>query len=841
MPFLDAPDDSEDASLSSEKSREYQRRDAVTMDLMMHAACSSFDAWALLNDVPADAGPLAGSILAYRPPAAAGEPRQEVEVQRNGCVVLPPREDLSSDHDRSASAAAGRQATAQDFVYLHNARLSRCKFDGLNPKSVQGRRNAADLKLITDQAAALEMCFDRMREIRDLARRPGTNAAGISWMKRWRQFTAEVTHVEWVRWIWMKGADMTFIERRQEEGLVSLFAAYISKRVDTYSSLLQAVGHVFTWFLMNLQLAAPPMPYLRRFLKWCEKRMGQEVPFRKQRNALEPRHVLGLRQHWLGRAKQLFADQDFKRAAYFVNLLLALLAGVTFGFRTTELCPGKLFFLRSATQHETDAMDTTCSTSLYWERSTFDSLFKLKDGNAQCIAPMWRKTSGTGGRERQERLNQVQPFVRQDSNPINFVSNFVHLVQRYDRTPSLPVGVDIAIPVFRNTLTTLGVEAPAMDPDTFGRELVAAMAICFPTESESMVFGDAAMRMCATISWFMAGASEAEQRAMGTWTSSSYHLYMMAPLERMAFLQKQANAAQFTTAASLRKSTELPVITAKEIVAASLAATTERALTNDFGLGPEIYSDGEDDEDDFAPNDPAPTIQPAAHPMTSLPAPLPEDSSLRRHTSLCNELADEPTDPDSSGKFLKLDSLSDRMSAESARTSARAAPGPGRHPSGRLTNILPYLSNAQRSPPSSGDKRSAADAAQPEKRKPGRPVMTESAKAASKRQREIVAEEASAREFQRRRHNLQVQFNRGRREAVAAPPDATAPTSELAPGATDLQQASAIMLSALTPALASDLQDEIDTASGSITHEDETDFLNALLPPLTTNSTSQPP
>ena len=76
MPFLDAPDDSEDASLSSEKSREYQRRDAVTMDLMMHAACSSFDAWSRLNDVPADAGPLAGSILAYRPPAVAGEPRQ---------------------------------------------------------------------------------------------------------------------------------------------------------------------------------------------------------------------------------------------------------------------------------------------------------------------------------------------------------------------------------------------------------------------------------------------------------------------------------------------------------------------------------------------------------------------------------------------------------------------------------------------------------------------------------------------------------------------------------------------------------------------------------------------
>jgi hypothetical protein len=51
------------------------------------------------------------------------------------------------------------------------------KFDGLNPKSTHGRRNATDLNSITDQAATLEMCFDRMREIRDFARRPGTNAA----------------------------------------------------------------------------------------------------------------------------------------------------------------------------------------------------------------------------------------------------------------------------------------------------------------------------------------------------------------------------------------------------------------------------------------------------------------------------------------------------------------------------------------------------------------------------------------------------------------------------------------------------------------------------------------
>jgi hypothetical protein len=70
-------------------------------------------------------------------------------------------------------------------------------------------------------------------------------------MKRYRQFTAEVVHVEWVRWIWIKGSDMAWMERQQEECIMSLFAAYISKRVDTYSSLLQAVGHVFTWCTMS--------------------------------------------------------------------------------------------------------------------------------------------------------------------------------------------------------------------------------------------------------------------------------------------------------------------------------------------------------------------------------------------------------------------------------------------------------------------------------------------------------------------------------------------------------------------------------------------------------------
>ena len=776
MPFLDIPDTTEETTV------EHQRLNADTQAHMLATAGNSFEDWAERNDVPVDCGPLAGTIRAYAPAIVAGEERLAVDVQRSGCVTLPPREELSSTNDRTASAAAGRTTVAKDLVYIRNGSASVCTFDGLNPKSDQARRNADDLRKITSQAAALDMCFNRMREIRDLARRPGTNAAGLSWMKRWRQFTAEVVHVEWVRWVWIKGSAMTWVECRQEEGLMSLFAAYISKRVDTYSSLLQAVGHVFTWFLMNLQLAAPPMPYLRRFLKWCEKRMGQEVPFRKQRNALEPRHVLGIRQHWMDRARRYFRDQEFNRAAYFVNLLLALLAGVTYGFRTTELCPGKLFFLREASQTETDAMSTICANSLYWERRTFASFANLIDGDAQCIAPMWRKTSGTGNRERQERLNQAIPFVRQDSNPINFPANYIHLLEKYDRTPEMPPGVDIAIPAFRNTLKTTGVEAPALDPVTFQKELVAAVEICFPTEADTMVFGDAAMRMCATISWFMAGATEADQRAMGTWTSGAFHLYNMAPLEHMAFLQLHANAAQFTTANSLRKHTELPVISAAEINAASRAATAARADKNDFGLaGLDIYSDSDEES--------AESIEKNMF-TTDMPQPAAERTvhhDFEKHTALCAKLESSSETASASGEFFKLDVLSVRLEAESATTAAQTRPEPGPILAGPRAGKLPYLVNRQRPKPSQPPKASRTGVAPPEvKRGPGRPKHTLEQKTANKREREKLADEAYKAHCKRLRQDFQAHLNKGRRGAAQPSPavemtqtDQTTPTDTL--------------------------------------------------------------
>ena len=48
---------------------------------------------------------------------------------------------------------------------------------------------------------------------------------------------------------------------------------------------------------------------------------------------------------------------------------------------------------------------------------------------------MWHKTSGWGARAKQERLNQPVPFTRQDTNPINFVSNYIALLPRFDPTP----------------------------------------------------------------------------------------------------------------------------------------------------------------------------------------------------------------------------------------------------------------------------------------------------------------------------------------------------------------------------------------------------------------------
>jgi hypothetical protein len=83
--------------------------------------------------------------------------------------------------------------------------------------------------------------------------------------------------------------------------------------------------------------------------------MSQEVPFRHQRNALEPRHVLGIRQCWLKLAKRHHDKLEFHLAAYYVNLLFAILAGVSFGFRATEVCPGQLFFLRRALTNSVQA------------------------------------------------------------------------------------------------------------------------------------------------------------------------------------------------------------------------------------------------------------------------------------------------------------------------------------------------------------------------------------------------------------------------------------------------------------------------------------------------------
>jgi hypothetical protein len=116
-----------------------------------------------------------------------------------------------------------------------------------------------------------------------------------------------------------------------------------------------------------------------------------------------------------------------------------------------------------------------------------------------------------------------------------------------------------------------------------------------PSDAQQLTFGDAAMRMCACVSWYMAGATEANQRAMGTWTSAAFHLYNMAPLERMAFLSLHANATQFTTATALQRSSDLPMLTPAAIAATAIDATRERAVANDFGL-PDIFLASDDDD-----------------------------------------------------------------------------------------------------------------------------------------------------------------------------------------------------------------------------------------------------
>jgi hypothetical protein len=112
---------------------------------------------------------------------------------------------------------------------------------------------------------------------------------------------------------------------------------------------------------------------------------------------------------------------------------------------------------------------------------------------------------------------------------------------------------------------------------------------------------------------------------MGTWTSAAFHLYNMAPLERMAFLSLQANATQFTTATALRRSSDLPMLTPAAIAATAIDATHERTVANDFGL-PDIFL-ASDDYD-------------ASNPMAG---PIEDSMSLELHEKLCDNLARNAT------------------------------------------------------------------------------------------------------------------------------------------------------------------------------------------------------
>jgi hypothetical protein len=84
MPFLDISDTTEDTTV------EHQRMNADTQAHMLASACNSFEDWAVRTGVPVDCGPLAGTIRAYAPAIVAGEERLAVDVQRSGCVTLPP-------------------------------------------------------------------------------------------------------------------------------------------------------------------------------------------------------------------------------------------------------------------------------------------------------------------------------------------------------------------------------------------------------------------------------------------------------------------------------------------------------------------------------------------------------------------------------------------------------------------------------------------------------------------------------------------------------------------------------------------------------------------------------
>jgi hypothetical protein len=585
----------------------------VTLDSIRADAAADWEQFCLRQgwvDCPC---PLQHVVGAWRPTGAGSAPAI-VTVPWAGCAPLPPTEQLDTrtaqlvaPHPTSGSSKKRR---TNEYRYIANASQGRVEFTGLRPKTATGRRNKADLEAVHAQSDALRLISARVHEVHALARTEGSVKAWLSWLNTYRQACYEVFHLSPYRWILSKRHLLSPTELAQEEGLQINYAYLVSKRVDSFSSVAQALSHVKTLHELVLRVPFPDFPLLARELVWIELRMAQEVPVRAQRNTLEPKHGVAICNHWLSIIHD--SAQHGHIRAFYANVLGAFTAAGTGGYRIKEVAPGPTDFMQYP----------------MWTRKSIGPLTALSEGSACAIEQMRRKTSGRGSRERQERLALPMTYVKKAGSPLNFPAA-VDLLFSIDPT-------DDTAPAFRDTRQGQGPSAPALNSATFRDELRAALEATFPADSQRLVIGDVSVRKMATVCWFMAGASPDEQRALGTWSSSAKFLYDMPTMERTAYLQTMAHACQFTCADNFFLS-HSPIISQRQIEAASLCATEARARQGDFSADGDLTSD--DDVDVPTRMATSTTTASAAPASTSVAAPAPAaaaQSSTARTTNQCS-------------------------------------------------------------------------------------------------------------------------------------------------------------------------------------------------------------
>jgi hypothetical protein len=171
---------------------------------------------------------------------------------------------------------------------------------------------------------------------------------------------------------------------------------------------------------------------------------------------------------------------------------------------------------------------------------------RLEDGHGRQVLPPRRKT---GGRSRlsNEITHRPWPYVHDASDPGDFVTA-IRLMASIDPAVGGEPTTDAVLattPAFRDP-TKPG--SPALSATALMAEIRHYFDKAFPHLVAHRVISDHSVRIGSSLAFAAAGATEAEQRAQGTWTGQAKALYELLLAERMVQLSAAAAQVRFSVA-----------------------------------------------------------------------------------------------------------------------------------------------------------------------------------------------------------------------------------------------------------------------------------------------------